>query len=263
MSKLLIWFTKSFILKQAEWLLQVGFPWKITQMEIRRQKFYWRVLLVPPLWKGKVGSKAARKKKLNCEIVSTEASAANMFPSETGMTHQNCPKVEQDGWVFISPNWSTLDVACPGKWTWPRMGPSTHSTASCVKSKPYLEHWPKLSIFIGEGNGTPLQYSCLENPMDGGACRLQSMGSLRVGHDWVTSLSPFTFMHWRRKWQPTPVFLSGESQGRRSLEGCRLWGSHRVRHNWIDLAAAAAFSCTTPFRTQDLWPNFPSLHWRE
>ena len=36
---------------------------------------------------------------------------------------------------------------------------------------------------------------------------LQSMGSLRVRHDWVTSLSFFTFMHWRRKWQPTPVFL--------------------------------------------------------
>ena len=44
--------------------------------------------------------------------------------------------------------------------------------------------------------------------------RLQSMGLLRVGHDWVTSLSLFTFMHWRRKWQPTPVFLPGESQGR-------------------------------------------------
>ena len=34
----------------------------------------------------------------------------------------------------------------------------------------------------------------------------------------------FTFMHWRRKWQPTPVLLPGESQGRGSLEGCRLWG---------------------------------------
>jgi len=54
--------------------------------------------------------------------------------------------------------------------------------------------------------------------------RLQSMGSLRVGHDWATSLSLFTFMHWRRKWQPTPVFLPGESQGRGSLVGCRLWG---------------------------------------
>ena len=54
--------------------------------------------------------------------------------------------------------------------------------------------------------------------------RLQSMGSLRVGHDWVTSLSLFTFMHWRRKWQLTPLFLPGESQGRGSLVGCHLWG---------------------------------------
>ena len=41
---------------------------------------------------------------------------------------------------------------------------------------------------------------------------LQSMVSLRVWHDWATSLSLFTFMHWRRKGQPTPVFLPGESQ---------------------------------------------------
>ena len=53
---------------------------------------------------------------------------------------------------------------------------------------------------------------------------LLSMGSHRVGHDWATSLSLFTFMHWRRKWQPTPVFLPEESQGRGSLVGCRLWG---------------------------------------
>ena len=54
--------------------------------------------------------------------------------------------------------------------------------------------------------------------------RLQSMGSLRVGRGWATSLSLFTFMYWRRIWQPTPVFLPGESQGRGSLVGCRLWG---------------------------------------
>ena len=54
--------------------------------------------------------------------------------------------------------------------------------------------------------------------------RLQSMGLLRVEHGWVTSLSLFTFMHWRRKWQPTPVFLPGESQGQGSLVGCCLWG---------------------------------------
>ena len=44
---------------------------------------------------------------------------------------------------------------------------------------------------------------------------------------------------WRRQWQPTPVFLPGESQGQRSLIGCRLWGC-RVRHDWSDLAVAAS-----------------------
>ena len=48
---------------------------------------------------------------------------------------------------------------------------------------------PGLGRFPGEGNGNPLQYSCLENPMDGGPwCRLLSMGSQRVGHDWTISL---------------------------------------------------------------------------
>ena len=53
---------------------------------------------------------------------------------------------------------------------------------------------------------------------------LQSMGSRRVRHDWATSLSLFTFMHWRRKWHPTPVLLPGKSHGRRSLVGYSLWG---------------------------------------
>ena len=69
--------------------------------------------------------------------------------------------------------------------------------------------------------------------------RLQSMGSWRVGHDWATSLSLFTFMRWRRKWQPTPVFLPGESQGREP-GGLPSMGSHRVGHDWRDLAVAAA-----------------------
>ena len=67
--------------------------------------------------------------------------------------------------------------------------------------------------------------------------RLQSMGSLRVGHNWVSSLPLFTFMHWRRKWQPTPVFLPGESQGQGSLPSL---GLQRVGHDWSDLAAVAA-----------------------
>ena len=53
---------------------------------------------------------------------------------------------------------------------------------------------------------------------------LQSTGSLEVGLDWATSLSLFTFLHWRRKWRTTPVFLPVESQGRGSLVSCHLWG---------------------------------------
>ena len=82
----------------------------------------------------------------------------------------------------------------------------------------------RLSFAGSSNNGTPLQDSCLKIPWTEEPGGLQSMGSWRVGHDWGTSLSLFTFMHWRRKWQPTPVFLLGESQGRRSLVGCCLWG---------------------------------------
>ena len=71
-----------------------------------------------------------------------------------------------------------------------------------------------------EGNRTPLQYSCLENPMDGGAWWAAVHGVATS----QTQLSDFTFTHWRRKWQPTPVFLPGESQGHGSLVDCRLWG---------------------------------------
>ena len=68
--------------------------------------------------------------------------------------------------------------------------------------------------------GTPLQYSRLENPMDGGAWWAAVHGVAKSR----PRLSDFTFMHWRRQWQRTPVFLPGESQGRGSLVGCRLWG---------------------------------------
>jgi len=96
--------------------------------------------------------------------------------------------------------------------------------AWCAVVHRVAKSWTWLSDWTGEGNGTPLQYSCLENPMDGGAWWAVVHGVARVGHDWATSLSLFTCMHWRRKWQLTPVFLPGESQGQGSLVGCHLWG---------------------------------------
>ena len=71
---------------------------------------------------------------------------------------------------------------------------------------------------------------------------LQSMGSLRLGHNWATSLSLFTFMPWRRKWQPIPVFLPTESQG---------WGAwwaavygvaqSRTRLKWLSSSSSMEF----------------------
>ena len=69
---------------------------------------------------------------------------------------------------------------------------------------------------------------------------LHSMGWLRVGHDWMTSLSLFTFIHWRRKWQPTPVVLAWRLPGTGQPGGLPSMGLHRVGHDWSDLAAAAA-----------------------
>ena len=138
---------------------------------------------------------------------------------------------------------------------------------------------------MGEGNGNPLQHSCLENPVGGGAWQAAVHGvtKSRTRVKWATSRSLFTFLHWRRKWQPTPVSLPGKSNGCRSLGGYSPWGhkesdtterlhfhalekemathssvfawripgtaepgglpsmmSHRVGHDWSDLAAAAA-----------------------
>ena len=74
--------------------------------------------------------------------------------------------------------------------------------------------------------------------------RLQSMGSLRVRYNWATSLSLFTFMHWRRKWQPTPVFLPGESQGWQSLVGCPVYGvvQSQTRLKWLSSSSSSSSS---------------------
>ena len=52
-------------------------------------------------------------------------------------------------------------------------------------------------------------------------------------------------MRWRRKWQPTPVFLPGESQGWGSLVGCRLWGRTELDMTEVTAAAAAAAATAT------------------
>ena len=122
---------------------------------------------------------------------------------------------------------------------WRPTRPSRTNTKNRCPFNGYMYHNKEKTMAPHSG---PLAWkiSWMEEPG-----RLKSMGSLRVRHDWVTSLSLFTFMHWRRKWQPTLVFFPGESQVQRSLVGCRLWGctestqlkrlsssSSRITTNW-------------------------------
>ena len=99
-------------------------------------------------------------------------------------------------------------------------GPHPRMETGCQENKPGDQRVGTFSPTMAPHSSTlAWKIPWMEGP--GG---LQSMGPLGVGHDWATSLYFFTFMHWRRKWQPTPVFLSGESQGWQSLVGCHLWG---------------------------------------
>ena len=89
----------------------------------------------------------------------------------------------------------------------------------------------------GEGNGTPLQYSCLENPMDGGAWWAAVHGVSKSR----TRLSDFTVMHWRRKWQPTPVFcLENPRDGRAWWAAVYGVAQSRTRLKWLSSSSSSS-----------------------
>ena len=99
-----------------------------------------------------------------------------------------------------------------------------------------------LGIYAGEGNGNPLQYSCLENPMDGGAWYAAVHAVAKSWHDWAASISLFTFhFHALEKEMAThSSVLAWRIPGMGEPGGLPSMGSHRVGHDWSDLAAAAA-----------------------
>ena len=101
-------------------------------------------------------------------------------------------------------------------------------------------------------SGTPLQYSCLENPRMEEPGRLQSMGLLRVRHDWVTSLSLFTFHALEKEMATHSSVLAWRIPGTGEPGGLPSVGSHRVGHDWRDLAAAAAAAADDGF-FQVIW----------
>ena len=129
-------------------------------------------------------------------------------------------------WTQLS-NWTELNWCMARKWKLHRIHKKhTEGILFFFKELLFLLYliWKKRLCLFRNCTAPHSSSLAWKIPWTEGPSRLQSMGSLRLEHDWATSLSLFTFMHWRRKWQPTPVFLPGESQGRGCLVGCRLWG---------------------------------------
>ena len=106
----------------------------------------------------------------------------------------------------------------------------------------------RLLWLSGEGNGNPLQYFAWKIPWMEEPGGLQSMGSLRVRHDWATSLSLFTFMHWRRKWQPTPVSCL-ENPRDRGAWWAVIYGVAESR-TWLKGLSSSSSSSSSSIMTQ-------------
>ena len=123
--------------------------------------------------------------------------------------------------------------------SWPTLTSHTELSADIPTWEGAL-HLQSSSLQVGESNGTPLQYSCLENPTDGGAWWATVHG---VAKSW-TWLSDFTFtfhFHALQKEMAThSSVLDWRIPGTGEPGGLPSMGSHRVGHDWSDLAAAAA-----------------------
>ena len=123
---------------------------------------------------------------------------------------------------------------------------------------PYAEKAPHSILLPGKSHGRRSLLGC-------------SPCGRWVRQDWATSLSLFTFMHWRRKWQPTPVFLPGESQRWGSLVGCRLWGcTESDTTERLSSSSSSSSSCCLIRSSQKVYnhilgficrPWFPDILW--
>ena len=148
--------------------------------------------------------------------------------------------------MFLFSLWSVKTVGSGNIRTpkWEEKKRLSHSLCLLEVAKQQLKPW-NLVISISyveyrEGNGNPLQYSCLENPMDGGAWWAAVHGVAKSR----TRLSDFTlFFHFHaleKEMATHSSVLAWRIPGTGEPSGLPSMGSHRVGHDWSDLAAAAA-----------------------
>ena len=172
--------------------------------------------------------------------------------------HLQCRKPGFDPWVGKIPwrrEWLPTLVFWPGEFhgLYSPWGGKESDTTEQLSLHLHSQRCPSFP-FCGHRRGRHLLETIPWTEEPGG---LSSMGSLRVGHNWATSLSLFTFMHWSRKWQPTPVFLPGESQGWGRLVGC-VYGVAQSRTRLKRLSSSSSSS--------DIWARYRELlyfSWRE
>ena len=99
-----------------------------------------------------------------------------------------------------------------------------NQSTPCLAVHHQILEFTQIQVHRGEGNGTPLQYSCLENPMDRGALLAAVHGVPKSPRSLNDFTLTFDFHALEKEMAAPPLFLPGESQGRGSLVGCHLWG---------------------------------------
>ena len=141
--------------------------------------------------------------------------------------------------------WSTAVVNVPVLFAMVSIAPSIASyIGSCLGHIGRLDKWTDKSPLAskpGESNGNPLQYSCLENPIDGGAWWAAVPYGVLKSQTWLGDFT-FTFHSHalEKEMAPHSSVLAWRIPGTAEPGGLQSMGSHRVGHDWSDLAAAAA-----------------------
>ena len=229
-----------------------------------------------PLWKGSLSPKDSRNKacealitvsifKMLIYLIYLAASSLSCFMRDILLWHPaslvtvhglNCSEpreilVPGPGIEPVSPalQGRFLSTGLPGKSRqylfWSITVNYLILQLSCSKHMKTIARLPNQVFFslsvnplLGEGNGTPLQYSCLENPMDGGAWKAAVHGVAK-SRTWLSDFTfTFHFHALEKEMANHSSVLDWRIPGMGEPGGLLSMGSHRVGHDWSDLAIA-------------------------